>query len=138
MTLKTTIQNVTKKAFVPIASIMTTVTYKSVGEHVTDYDPNELDIESADISYSVSMLIGKLQIAQMSGTSSVYPTAFSSFVGGGDFMKQNYQVAKIPVIDLTPTPKQGDLITIDSIDWKVIKIEKDAAEAVWSMLIQKP
>jgi hypothetical protein len=49
----------------------------------------------------------------------------------------NEKLVYIAMKDLSPEPRINDEITIDSIDWKVIDVKTDPAEALWVLKIKR-
>lgn len=131
MSLKSTVQSLVKTAFGPINSLLTAVTYTSTGSQVDNYDPNELNVSSTDTSYSVNALLGSAVSRNTKKTD-----AFRATIYTHEQTNSNIKIAKIPVLDLTPTPKIGDTITIDSVAWKVSRVDIDTAESLWSLTIE--
>ena len=120
MGLKETLQAVAQTAIKATGTLRESVTYKTK----TD-DPSYVlatgVVSENETSYTVNAILDQNISGDIPNVS----------------IDSNEKLAYIAAGDLTPTPKLDDRITIDSVDWKVVDVKTDPAEAMWILKIQR-
>ncbi len=117
------IQKAAQTAFVAIGNIPLTCTYTDKGSPV--YSPGIGGYTSSDTDYeSLTILFENFTAREISES-------------GGTILKTD-QLASIPNLNLTPTPKITDVITdSNSQEWTVKDVLMDPARALWIFHVRR-
>ena len=133
MGLLDAIQAATKAAFAPIEDITVSVNYLSMADQVDSYVPASGIIHSTATTYSgINMLMTDISSEEMTTIRDRYRDNDANL---------NLSTTKkmlVPALDLTPTPRVGDKLTISSVNWDIFDVETDPATALWTLFVRKP
>jgi hypothetical protein len=127
MGLKETLQIVAQTAIQATGTIRTSVIYKQKTDDPS-YDPTTGTATESEASYTVNAILNQdVSENGLGGSEDI----------ANNPIDRNQWLAYIAVNDLTPTPQIDDTITIDSIDWMVMDVKTDPADALWIIKIQR-
>jgi hypothetical protein len=127
MGLKETLQIVAQTAIQATGTIRTSVIYKQKTDDPS-YDPATGTATESEASYTVNAILNQdVSENGLGGSEDI----------ANNPIDRNQWLAYIAVNDLSPTPQIDDTITIDSIDWMVMDVKTDPADALWIIKIQR-
>jgi hypothetical protein len=86
------------------------------------YDPSTGSVTPAETEYAISAVKTKFEDFQINNVS-VFDTD---------------QRLLIAAKDLSPTPRQNDLVEIDGVKWRVEAVRSDPVHAHWDVQIRRP
>lgn len=121
MGLRETMQQAAVTAFNIAGNIKESVSYRSKTSNPT-YNPTTGAVSDPYTDYTVSMIFTKTKKEEIDNQA----------------IMSNDEWALIPQLNLTPTPKENDLIIRNSISYNIVKIGTDPAGALWKLLIRRP
>jgi len=122
MSLRAAFQQAAITAFNALDDIPVSCTYRSMTDDQPEYDPADGSVTEAYTDYTVDLILTSVKLRE---------------VEGSDIIQTNDKWALVPATSLTPTPKNIDIIIINSIEWNITDINTDPAGALWKILIRK-
>lgn len=132
MGLQAAIQAATQAAFNPINDLLTAATYVVTSDQDDNYDPESGEVSDNTDSYSINVLLTDIQASEFETAKEMKLTK------DPNLLLNNTKKVMIPTLDLTPTPKVEDQITIEDVNWEVFRVAQDPAGALWELYIRKP
>lgn len=126
MGLKTTLQNLASTVIASVGDVPVTGTYRVVGE--ATYNTATGQVTANKTEYT--------------GIKIIFDDTQQVALGSVDIpnltVHENERLFYIAKVDLTPTPKNGDELYVESVTWEIIEVKTDPANALWILKAKRP
>lgn len=126
MGLKTTLQNLASTVISSVGDVPVTGTYRVVG--AATYNTATGQVTANNTEYT--------------GIKIIFDDTQQVNLGSLDIpnltVHENERLFYIAKVDLTPVPKNGDELDLESVTWEVIEVKTDPANALWILKGKKP
>lgn len=126
MGLRETIRNAAKTAIAAVGNIAVSSTYRVKATPI--YNPATGTVTENDTDYT-----GVPAVHDDNAYSNLGLTNLTNLT-----VDKNERLFYIAQLDLTPTPKTGDELILSDINWEIIDIKTDPADALWILKGKKP
>lgn len=126
MGLRETIRNAAKTAIAAVGNIAVSSTYRVKG--APSYNTATGAVTANDTDYTGVPAVHDDNAYTSLGLINIPNTAIN----------QNERLFYIAQLDLTPVPKNGDELIVSGINWQIIDIKTDPADALWILKGKKP
>jgi len=120
MGLRETFKKAAQSAMSAAGNVLVSVSYISITGNAV-YNPATGVVTEKSKTYSVNMMFDENLSEDMPNIA----------------IDINEKLGYIAVEDITPVPKPDDRITIDSVNWSVVSVHTDPAEALWIIKIKR-
>jgi hypothetical protein len=127
MGMKEAFKAAAQTAFSAAGNVKKSVTYRSKSNKNPTYTPSTNTVTDRYTDYTVNM---------------IFESYISREIDNRTVLATD-QKALIPVDNLTPTPKINDEVIVDKgetteVNWDIVHIHKDPADALYTFQIRKP
>jgi hypothetical protein len=126
MGLKTTLQNLASTVIASVGDIPVLCTYRVLGSATYNTATGQVTANNTEYT-GIKVIFDDTQQVNLGSLDISNLT-----------VHENERLFYIAKVDLTPVPKNGDELDLESATWEIIEVKTDPANALWILKGKKP